>query len=210
MDAWPLFDLRITTPRLELRVVRDHEMDALVDSARHIDGAPGVFLGDWAGLADPAFGRSIVQYQWRTRAEWSVAEWNLPLGVFVDDQVVGIQDIGAKDFSRLREVSTGSWLTTPMAGQGIGTEMRAAVLHFAFDGLGALVARSSARDSNIASQRVSQKLGYRSNGSTRIVFGDGEIAPDLALELDRSDWDATRAAGFAIHGFDGCRDLFMA
>jgi hypothetical protein len=49
--------------------------------------------------------------------------------------VVGSQGIGGRDFAVLREVHTGSWLGLRYQGQGIGTQMRAAVLHLAFEGL---------------------------------------------------------------------------
>ncbi|MBY8854139.1 GNAT family N-acetyltransferase, partial [Saccharothrix sp. MB29] len=64
-------------------------------------------------------------------------------------------------FPVLREVDTGSWLGLEHQGKGCGTEMRAAVLLFAFDHLGALAARSSAFDDNLPSHGVSRKLGYR-------------------------------------------------
>ena len=52
-------------------------------------------------------------------------------------------------------------------GQGIGTHMRAASLHFAFAGLGATDAISGAFDDNISSLRVSEKLGYQPDGIER-------------------------------------------
>lgn len=45
-----------------------------------------------------------------------------------DGVVVGTQGIGARDFAIRREVSTGSWLGRAYHRQGLGTEMRAAVL----------------------------------------------------------------------------------
>jgi len=48
-----------------------------------------------------------------------------------------------------------------------GTEMRAAVLHLAFDGLGAREAHSASFEDNPASQRVSLANGYQSNGGDR-------------------------------------------
>jgi hypothetical protein len=62
----------------------------------------------------------------------------------------------AQDFSLLRSVGTGSWLGTEYQGQGIGKEMRSAVLHLAFAGLGAQIARSGAYFDNEASLRVSR------------------------------------------------------
>jgi RimJ/RimL family protein N-acetyltransferase len=64
---------------------------------------------------------------------------------------VGQQEISARDFPVLREVSTFSWLGVRHHGSGIGTQMRAAVLHLAFAGLGATDAISGAFDDNIPS-----------------------------------------------------------
>ena len=46
----------------------------------------------------------------------------------------------------LRAIGTGSWLSSALHGRGIGTEMRAAVLEFAFEGLGSHEAVSGAYD----------------------------------------------------------------
>ena len=70
----------------------------------------------------------------------------------------------------LREVSTGSWLGQRYQGQGLGTEMRAAVLHLAFTGLGAEFATSNTFTDNAASLGVSRKLGYLPDGIQRQVI----------------------------------------
>ncbi len=88
----------------------------------------------------------------------------LELAVIRDGVVVGIQGIGGRDFAVLREVHTGSWLGRRYQRQGIGTQMRAAVLHLAFEGLGAKPAVSAAFEDNPASLGVSRKLGYRDDG----------------------------------------------
>ena len=118
VDHWPPFNIRITTPRLELRLVRDDEIADLVEEARSISRAPGVFAGAWAALPEPEFSRGIAQFQWRCRAEWTPESWQFGLGVFVDNQIVGVQDMGAKDFANLREVLTGSWLGSAYEGKG--------------------------------------------------------------------------------------------
>ena len=56
----------------------------------------------------------------------------------MDGRPVGIQDVIAANFPVLRGVDTYSWLGIDHQGQGFGREMRAAVLHLAFDGLGAV------------------------------------------------------------------------
>ena len=74
--------------------------------------------------------------------------------------LVGLQELMAKDFAVTRTVETGSWLGAAHQGDGIGTEMREAVLQFAFDHLKATRADSGAFVDNPRSLRVSEKLGY--------------------------------------------------
>ena len=95
-----------------------------------------------------------------------------------------------------REVATGSWIGLRHQGRGIGTEMRAAVLSFAFDHLGAVRARSAAFVDNPASLRVSEKLGYRRDG-TETLARRGRATEDVRLLVDR---DAFRRPGVDARG----------
>ena len=107
----------------------------------------------------------------------------------------------------LREVSTGSWLGLEHHGQGIGTEMRAAVLYLAFAGLGAEHAVSSAFIDNPASLWVSRKLGYANDGIERQV-SRGQPAVIQRLRLDRDTWQATQKVPVTIHGLQPCLHMF--
>jgi len=69
-----------------------------------------------------------------------------------------------KEFPLLRTVDTGSWLTRAEQGKGYGKQMRSAVLHLAFEELGAQRAESGAYLDNPSSAGVSRSLGYRENG----------------------------------------------
>jgi len=51
--------------------------------------------------------------------------------------LVGMQDLHAKDFAQVRQVMTGSWLGRAHHGIGTGTLMRQLVVGFAFDQLDA-------------------------------------------------------------------------
>jgi RimJ/RimL family protein N-acetyltransferase len=87
--------------------------------------------------------------------------------------------------------------------------MRGAVLSFAFDGLGARVAESSAFLDNAASNGVSRKLGYEDNGR-------GSLAPEgIARETQRfrmtvEAWRSRPRQPVTIEGLDACRELFGA
>jgi RimJ/RimL family protein N-acetyltransferase len=131
----------------------------------------------------------------------------LELAVLCDGVVVGSQGVGGRDFPVLREAHPGSWLGRRYQGQGIGAQMRAAVLHLAFDGLGAHCAVSAAFDDNPASLGVSRKLGYRDDGIEWHLVR-GRPALTRRLRLERADWQATRTLPVQIHGLPQCLPLF--
>ena len=111
---------------------------------------------------------------WRHRANWSPDNWTFTGAVFVDGKPVGVQDLEAEHFRAVRSVETGSWLGRAHQGQGLGREMREAILHLAFAGLGAEEALSGAFEDNAASLATSRAVGLR--GERR-----GERAPPRRL-----------------------------
>ena len=171
INHWPLLGLRLITPRLELRLPAGEELGELADLAAEGMHDPGhrPFLVSWPALPPKERARALMQRHWQHRGDWSVDDWSLDLAVFADGQVVGQQDISARDYPVLREVRTFSWLSPRHHGQGIGTQMRAAALDLAFAGLGATNATSGAFDDNVPSLRVSEKLGYQPDGIDRIA-----------------------------------------
>ncbi|MCG5216358.1 GNAT family N-acetyltransferase [Streptosporangium sp. KLBMP 9127] len=207
MRNWPLLDLRLTTPRLTLRLPTLDDLDDLADCAmagvHDPDAMP--FLIPWTTAPAEDLPRNVIQYHLLTLASWQPGAWQCNFIVVHDGQVVGSQNVGASDLKITREVSTGSWLGRAHQGKGIGTEMRAAVLHFAFEGLGVDSARSSAFLDNPSSLAVSRKLGYRPDG-TETRARDGERATDQRFLLGRSDF--VSPVPVRIHGLDACRHLF--
>lgn len=203
-ELWPPFGLRVVTPRLELRVPTDNEIPALMNAARdiHAEGDPMPFLSDWSRLPDPEFIHGGLQFHWRSRADFTAADWHLPFAAFVDGEPVGTQGVRAINFADLRTVNTGSWLQRSHQGQGLGVEMRQAVLHFAFVGLGAVTAASEARVGNESSAGVSRRIGYRDNGRVRTKFGDGAVVEEQRFRLDRDDWAAQQRDDIELHGID--------
>ena len=208
--TWPLFALRIETPRLVLRPPTDDDFDGLCDAIDAGIHPPEVmpFDSPWTDAAPSRRRIGAALFWWRTRAMWQPDDWHLTLAAFVDGQPIGMQGVMAQRFGVLREVTTGSWLTQRAQGTGYGTEMRAAVLSFAFRDLAAEVARSGAYADNGASITVSRRLGYTDNG-TRRAAPRGTPKEVLQFELRRDAW-ATRAAEWpsTVHGFEVCRGMF--
>jgi RimJ/RimL family protein N-acetyltransferase len=173
-SLWPLFDLTLTTPRLVLRPITDDDIPAAVAAAKSGIHEPGKspFSTPWAEAPAEELGPNMARWHWRSRAESTPESWSLILGIWHDGELIGCQDIGARDFATLKTVSTGSWLRQSVQGQGLGKEMRAAVVLYAFDWLKAEVAESEAALWNAASLGVSHSLGYELNGITRTAWGD--------------------------------------
>ena len=211
VDVWPVFGLRLFTPRLELRVARDEDIPGLAGAAiRGIHPAERMpFAHPWTDEPPETLRREMARYLWRERAAVAPGTWMLNFAVLDDGVPIGIQDLRAVDFTLLRTVSTGSWLTRSRQGAGLGTEMRAAVLAFAFDHLGAEVAESAAIDWNEASLSVSRKLGYRENGVKRVTARPGTVEREVLLRLEpgdfmRPDWE------LRVEGVEAARAALVA
>jgi RimJ/RimL family protein N-acetyltransferase len=208
IDHYPLLGLRLSTPRLELRLPAPEELSALADLAAEGIHDPAVmpFAEPWTDQPPADVARSVVQHHWLRLGSSRPEDWKLLLTVFQDGTVVGIQEIGARNFAVTREVATGSWLGRRYHGQGIGTEMRAAVLHLAFAELGAQHATSGAYEHNTASLGVSRKLGYQPDGVERDVVR-GVVSVRHRLRLTRADWERHRGVPVTVAGLPPCRPL---
>lgn len=211
-ELWPLFGLRLTTPRLELRLPREADFAGLCAAAArgiHDDGFMP-FTFPWSIQPEPARTRGALQHHWRSWATWQPDDWALHLLVLHEDTPIGSQEIAARNFPTRREVSTGSWLERARQNRGLGTEMRAAVLHLAFAALDARWAVSAAFTDNPRSLAVSRKLGYRDDG---LEIPDAPASPPRTLQrlrLSRADWETHRRVPVEIHGLAECRAMFGA
>lgn len=194
-DAWPFPDLHVRAGDLELRYLDDellHELAGIaVRGVHEPDAMP--FSVPWTRGTPEQVERSVLTYHWRARAGLSAERWALELAVLHDGRPVGIQALAARDFAVTRTVTSGSWLGREHQGRGLGTRMRHAVLHLAFDGLGADVARTEAFADNVASNGVTRRLGYRADGQD-VVDREGRAAVMLRYRMDRADWEARSVA----------------
>jgi RimJ/RimL family protein N-acetyltransferase len=202
-EPWPLRHLILRTPRLELRPDDDDGLLELVEEAQRGVHPPEEmpFVAPWTDRV----GHRTLQHYWSKRAQLGPESWTLNFLVRLDGCVVGMQGLTGTEFGIMREVITGSWIGMRHQGRGIGTEMRAAVLAFAFDHLGAVRARSSAFRDNAASLRVSERLGYRHDGTNTVVRrGRPTEAVRLLVtpgRFARPPWT------LQVEGFDACREL---
>ena len=210
MDLTPLYGLRLRTDRLELRLPDE---DELIQLARLAEG--GIhdpeempFAVPWTdGIGKPGFVDSFVAYHLGVRSSWTADEWQLELGVWAADELIGVQAVVGHQFPRTKELKTGSWLSQDFQGRGYGAEMRAAVLELAFHGLGAEAALSSSLDGVAASLRISQKLGYVEDGESWLEVR-GQRRLDRHLRLTRDRWTDQERISVRISGLEQCFPLF--
>jgi RimJ/RimL family protein N-acetyltransferase len=205
-----LYGLRLRSPQLELRLgSRDElvELGRVAEAGIHPpEEMPfSVAWTDAIGSAD--FVDGFVAFHEDALASWSPEKWSLNLLVRAGGTLVGTQSVAAERFAEERAIATGSWLGQDHQRRGIGTEMRAAVLEFAFAGLGAETAVSGWLEGNEASRRVSEKLGYHETGArTESPRGEPVVAHEMTL--GRADWRCPIPV--RIEGLEDCLPLFGA
>jgi RimJ/RimL family protein N-acetyltransferase len=205
---WPLFDLRLVSPDLDLRAMTEADLapiaDLLPDDVE-LDPAAQTYDVD-----DARTGRGIVSHQsyWQGYGTWRPGAWRLPFVVRAAGEIVGVQELEGNDFPALRTVDSSSFLVSAARGRGYGKQMRGAVLALAFGPLQAQAAITSAWHDNHASLGVSRALGYRPNGESLEARGDrADIMQHMRLL--RADWLASGLAGrVRISGFEDCWPLF--
>lgn len=206
---WPFFDLQVSAGDVTLRIPTDGELVELTEVIRAGIHDPRWMPFDdppWTDEPSPGRERAWLTRQWSSRAV-RPDEWRLRFAVFDSTgRAVGMQDLMATTFPQLRTVGTYSWLGRASQGRGIGRAMRAAVLHLAFDGLGAARAESSAFEDNVASAAVSRALGYSENG---FEWGLRRGRPERLTRfvLDRTQWTHARPSQLEMRGVEACLPL---
>ena len=205
---WPLFDLRLRTPHLELRLPTDDDLLELARVARAgiVDEDRTVFLLPWHKLPSPAFERQFLLHWWADRGSWSPSRWQLPLALVADGRPIGLQELMGRDFGIKGVIQSGSWIGRKFQGKGLGTEARAAILALAFDGLGAVAAESGYLEGNGPSSRVSANLGYRVICDERVAV-ERKAVTETRVRCTPESWQRDLVP-VAIEGLEPCLKLF--
>jgi hypothetical protein len=117
MNIEPLWDLRVRTPRLELRLPTE---DELVELFRVAEGGihPPEEMPFFVPWTDDLRLDAFMEFHQRTWAAWRPEKWSLNLITFLDGKPIGSQGIEAEAFAAKREVVTGSWLGFPIRAEG--------------------------------------------------------------------------------------------
>jgi len=204
--TYPLLDVEIRTPRLALVGATDDLLERLVPVIRAGVVGPGQVPFDdpmslyedspqreWKWLRGIWAGRARVEPQW----------WRFYFVVMADGSPIGMQDLIGINFAVHGTVSTFSWLQPSFRHRGLGCEMRAAILHLAFAGLGAREASSEAFADNDASNGVSRTLGYQPNG-TAWATRRGSPALLTVWKLTRERWERRRRDDIQLTRVERC------
>ena len=206
IHTYPPLNLEVRTPRLTLAGATDELLERLVPVVRAgvADAAPWPFDDPMSLYADsPDREWRWLRAIWAGRARVDEGFWRLYFVVLLDGEPIGMQDLRGSEFTKFGTASTFSWLAPGRRGRGIGTEMRAAVLHLAFAGLGAREAESDAFTDNHASNQVSRALGYEPNGTTWDTRR-GEAAVIQRWRLTRDAWERVRRDDIELVGVQEC------
>lgn len=210
VHSFPPLNVRVVTPCLELRGATDELLERLVPVVR-----AGRAMAEPAPFDDPMSlyesdpdtrVQRWLQAVWRGRATARPELWRLCLVVVVDGEPVGVQDVIGDQVPVFGAVTSFSWLSSDVRGRGLGAEMRAAVNHLAFAGLGVQEAHSEAFVDNDASNRVSHRLGYEENG-TIWATRRGTPARLRRWRLTRDAWLPRRRDDIALYGVRECASM---
>lgn len=208
-DLYPPLNLKVITPKLELHGATDELLARLLPIVRDGVGAqqPYPFDDPMSLYEDnPVRERKWLQSIWRGRGNVRPDSWRLYFVVMLGEQAVGMQDLIGVDFDTYQTVVSFSWLAPSARQQGLGREMRAAILHLAFDGFGAAEAASEAFFDNLPSNRVSESMAYQPNGSNWATRR-GEPAVLNRWRLRREDWELSRRSDIELIGMNGVKDV---
>ena len=211
VDHWPLFGLRVRTPRLELRCPDDEigwRIGELAAAGVH-DPATMPFSFPWTDAPTAEIPRNTLQHYWENRWRMRPDSWHLSLAVLVDGEPVGAGGLLAEHFAERRTFETGSWLGRAFQRRGLGLEFRHACLHLGFAGLDAAVATTGAYHDNAASLGVTGKLPYEPNGEDLQMRRD-RADRLLRFRMTRQQWAQVRRDDIEIVGLEPCLPFLIA
>ncbi|TLP74470.1 GNAT family N-acetyltransferase [Nesterenkonia sphaerica] len=216
-QVWPPFGLRIESPQLVLRQVRESDFPAYVAAASSgiMTTGRNSFASPWDENSPEDIAKNSLTWLWSKRPAIGPDSWYLMLAVFTrhddgtEDSLIGMQDVWAEDYRVLRTVQSASWLRADAQGKGYGKEQRAAMLMWAFDHFGAEYAESGAYDWNEPSKRVSESLGYFQCGTRRVTDAHGR-QPEWEIQYRMAKNDFLRPSwSVQVEGNELLQDFML-
>ena len=143
--------------------------------------------------------RRFLEWAWRLREVPTAGRWRVPLAVIEGGRTVGLVVLAHEIDHPAGTVHTSSWLARADQGRGLGRRVRLMLLELAFGHLGAVRAVTGAAAGNVASLRVSTRLGYR---ETHRETGSGGVV-EVHLAVTPGAWRRRRLDDVVVEGLDG-------
>jgi RimJ/RimL family protein N-acetyltransferase len=142
----------------------------------------------WPAGHGPAAARRFLEQAWRLREVPTASRWRMPLTVIEGGRALGLVVLAHEYDDPAGTLRTSSWLARAEQGRGLGRHVRLMVLELAFGHLGAVRAVTDAAAGNVASLRVSARLGYR---ETHRATGPGGVV-QIHLAVTPGVWRRRR------------------
>jgi len=191
MSEPPQISTRVVTARLALRAPRTTDVPEL----RRVLRANAAHLRPWSAAPgpgeDPASLTAVSRAVLRHRREWKRGQaFVLVITPRADDRrIVGRIALGGVLLGAFRNAYLGYWIDGEHQGRGMMTEAVRATTAFAFDAVGLHRVQAAVMPSNVASQRVLAKIGYRQEGlAARYLCIAGKWEDHLLFAVTREEW----------------------
>ena len=152
---------QLETDRLILRMWTKKEAPALFDYAKDPDVGPNA---GWKPHANAGESRMIIDQLFRCNMTWAIVEKET--GIVVGS--IGFEEDKYRPIIRSKEM--GYSLAKSRWGKGYMTEAAKRLVRYAFDELNLDVLMIRTSDTNMRSQRVIDKCGFRYEGTLRRAY----------------------------------------
>jgi RimJ/RimL family protein N-acetyltransferase len=192
---------RIETPRLVLRCWAPADAPLLTraveESLDHLRPWMPWIKGEPKSLEDR------VAYMRSMRAEFDTDEQYV-YGVFDRDEKKVLGGSGLHRRIGPRALEIGYWVHAAHVGQGLATELAAALTRVGFAVNEALRMEIHCDPANVRSAAVPRKLGYRHDATLRghLVRDDGTLRDTMVWTMQAGELAASAAAAVETHAFD--------
>lgn len=187
----PQISTRVVTERLALRAPRTTDVPEL----RRVLRTNATHLRPWSAAPgpgeDPASLTAVSRAVLRHRREWKRGQaFVLVITPRADDRrIVGRIALGGVLLGAFRNAYLGYWIDSEHQGRGLMTEAVRATTAFAFETVGLHRVQAAVMPSNVASQRVLAKIGYRQEGlAARYLCIAGNWEDHLLFAVTREEW----------------------
>jgi RimJ/RimL family protein N-acetyltransferase len=200
-DIQALSGIQIRTPRLKLQMPQESHYEAIILLLKQgiQNNEEARFQEDWLYEIESLSIDKVRANIMRHLEKWNPQDWNLPLIVFSDDDLIGMQHILSRVEEGNRTFGSGMWVGFAHQNKGYATEMGRAVLKFGFEVLHASKGFIGAWTDNAASLRVMEKLGYVHYSTQRGERSTSEMA-SLRMMFPREKYDPGKFEDISIQG----------